>query len=325
MKKMRVLLSIVLILMAGIFSVGDCLASAEKFPEQPIEWIIRWSVGGGSSRCARAFAKPLKKELDTPIAIINIPGASGAVGMVEYMKRPSDGYSILGIETDLIIASALGTYKYKVDELDFIGRIQMDSAWVLTRPDSPYKGFDDVVAAAKKRPNKIKLGGIGLTSSDALAIAKLSKMGIKIKFIAYDGGSELHAALFRGDVDIIWEEVSDVLHYVQNGQMRPLVAAVAQKIQGFPDLPTMKELGFDIDLPFFRGIAVKKGTDPAVLNKLSQAVIKATEGKEWSEYMIEKKMDANQSRLNSKEFGEFINQYYKGLKQIIDETGFTIN
>lgn len=324
MKKKSMLFSFFMFLMMSIFIAGDCLASAKKFPEQPIEWVIRWSVGGGSSRFARAFSKHLKKELGTPVAIVNIPGASGAIGMIEYMKKPSDGYSILGVENDFVISSALGVYKDKVEDLDYIGRVQMDSSWILTRPDSPFKGFDDVVTAAKNKPGKILLGGIGLTSSEAITIAKLAKMGINIKFISYDGGSELHAALFRGDVDVIWEEVSDVLHYVKNDQMKPLVAAVDHRIKGFPDLPTMKELGFDISFPFFRGIAVKKGVDPAIREKLSQAVGNAVESAEWEEYMQEQKMVAKQSHMGAQEFSTFMVDYYKTLKQTIKQTGFTI-
>ncbi len=324
MKKKSVLFSCVLFLMMGIFLANDCLASAQKYPEQPIEWVIRWSVGGGSSRFARAFSKHLRHELNTPIAIVNIPGASGAVGMIEYMKKAADGYSILAVENDFVIASALGTYKYKVEDLDYIGRVQMDSAWVLTRPDSPFKGFNDVVAAAKEKPGELKLGGIGLTSSEAITVAKLSKMGIDIKYVSYDGGGELHAALFRGDVDIIWEEVSDVLHYVQNNQMKPLVAVVDRKIKGFPDLPTMQELGFDIAFPFFRGIAVKKGVDPAIREKLTEAVKRAVASAEWESYMQEQKMDAAESLMGGQEFDAFMNNYYGTLKQIIKETGFTI-
>ena len=244
--------------------------------------------------------------------------------MIEYMKRAPDGYSILGIETDYVISTALGIYKSKIEDLDYIGRVQMDSAWILTMPNSPFKGFDDVVAEAKKKPGKLLLGGIGLTSSEAITVAKLEKQGIKIKYISYDGGGELHAALFRGDVDIIWEEVSDVLHYVENNQMKPLVACVGKRINGFPDLPTMKELGFDIDFPFFRGIAIKKGVDPAIREKLCQAVLKATEIKEWQDYMVEKKMNASQSHLSGQEFGEFVRSYYNDLKKIIDETGFSV-
>lgn len=323
--KKKGLYTCISLVMLAVMGLGDCLASSsKKFPEQPIEWIIRWGVGGGSSRYARAFSQHLKNELNTPIAIINIPGASGAVGMIEYMKRAPDGYSVLGIETDYVISTALGIYKPKINDLDFIGRIQMDSSWILTRPDSPFKGFEDVVAEAKRKPGKIKLGGIGLTSSEAITVSKLTQQGIEIKFISYDGGGELHAALFRGDVDVIWEEVSDVLHYVQNKQMRPLVACVGKRINGFPDLPTMMELGFEVDFPFFRGIAVKKGVDPAIREKLSKALASATQTKKWEDYMVENKMNASSSHLSGPEFKTFVETYYNTLKQMIDETGYTV-
>jgi tripartite-type tricarboxylate transporter receptor subunit TctC len=271
---------------------------------------------------ARALAPITEKYLGQPIAIVNIPGASGAVGMVEYMKRPADGYSILGVESDLVINSALGTYQYTVDDLDYLIRAQMDSSWILVRDKSPFKRFEDVVAKAKESPDKLLFGGIGLGSNDALAVTKLASAGVKMKFVSYDGGGELHAALLRGEIDLMWEEVSETVHYVQGGQMRALAAANEEKIKGFQDLPTLQELGYDIAFPFFRGVAIKKGVDPAIRKALEDAFGKAIESDEWKEFQAAKKLDQRLGYLNSTDFERFIKTYYRSMKEVVEKTGY---
>lgn len=322
MKRKSIQMVYVLIAVFILLPITASFVAAKDFPSRPVEWIIRWSVGGGSSVFARAFAPQVEKFLGQPVVIVNVPGASGAVGMVEYMKRANDGYSILGVESDLVINSALGTYQYTVDDLDYIARAQMDSSWILVRDKSPFKSFQDVVKAAKKKPGKILFGGIGMGSNDALAVAKLASVGVKLKFVSYEGGGELHAAILRGEIDLAWEEVSESLHLVQGGQMRSLAAANDVRIKGFPDVSTLQELGYDIAFPFFRGVAIKKGVDPAIRKTLEDAFAKAVETEGWKKFQMEKKLDQRLGYLNSTDFKEFIKRYYKSMKEVVEKTGY---
>lgn len=321
-KKARLItmMGVVVLLMATVVSIS----LAGQYPERPVECIVPWGAGGGSTLFARAFNQPAERFLGQPLPIINIPGASGGLGLIEFMKRPADGYAITTVNTDTVIGSALGTYKHTVEELNFIVRAAVSDTWIYVRKESPFKKFEDVVEYAKKNPGSLKFGGEGYASNEVLAFSSLGTYGIKMKYVNYEGGSEMHAAVLRGEIDMASGEISQTVSFVDSGQMRPLVSASAKRLAGFPDLPTLKELGYDIVLPMLRGIAIKKGTDPAIRKTLENAFIKAADSEEWKKFMASKRLDPKVGFMNSQDFETFIKNNYIAVKQIIEKSGYTI-
>lgn len=136
-----VVLGLVVLLMAPI----DSIAVAGDYPERPVEVIVPWGVGGGSTQFARVLTQATEKFLGKPLPIINIPGGGGNIGMIEYLKRPADGYSIMSVNSDIIIATVLGTYKHTWDELNYIVRTTSAENWIFVGKDNPFTKFEDVV------------------------------------------------------------------------------------------------------------------------------------------------------------------------------------
>ena len=322
--KKRAFFIVVLSLVALLMSPVDPIAAAERYPERPVECIVPWGAGGGSTIFARAMTTPAEKFLGQPIPIVNIPGASGGVGLIEFMKRPADGYTISTVNTDTVIGSALGTYKHTVDELDFIMRAAYSTTVIYVRKDSPYAKFPDLAAFAKKNPDKLKFGGEGIASNEALAHIGLANAGVKTKYVNYEGGTELMTSVMRGETDLGASELSQVLSLVEQGRLRILASASDKRWPGFPNLPTLKELGYDIDLPMLRGVAVKKGTDPAIKKVLEDAFTKAAESEPWKKFMASKSLDPKAGFMNSQDFTKFIKTNYTDLKNLIKKTGYLV-
>jgi tripartite-type tricarboxylate transporter receptor subunit TctC len=322
--KKRALFIVVLCLVAVLITPIDSIAAAGKYPERPVECIVPWGAGGGSTLFARAMTSPAEKFLGQPIPIINIPGASGGLGLIEFMKKPADGYSITTVNTDTVIGSALGTYKHTVDELDFIIRAAYSTTVIYVRKDSPYAKFEDLADFAKKNPDKIKFGGEGIASNEALAHAGLANAGVKTKYVNYEGGTELMTSVMRGETDLGASELSQVLSFVEQGRLRLLASASDKRWPGFPNLPTLKELGYDIDLPMLRGVAIKKGADPAIKKVLEDAFTKAADSEPWKKFMASKSLDAKAGYMNSQEFTKFIKTNYSDLKNLIKKTGYLV-
>jgi tripartite-type tricarboxylate transporter receptor subunit TctC len=315
-----VILGLVVLWMVPI----DSIAAAGKYPERPVECIVPWGAGGGSTLFARAMTQQVEKFLGQPIPIINIPGASGGVGLIEFMKRPPDGYSITTVNTDTVIGSALGTYKHTIDELDFIMRAAISTTVIYVRKESPFTKFEDLADFARKNPDKLKFGGEGIASNEVLANVGLANAGIKTKYINYDGGTELMTSVMRGETDLGGSELSQVLSLVDSGRLRILASASDKRWPGFPDLPTLKELGYDIDLPMLRGVAIKKGSDPAIRKTLEDAFTKGADSEPWKNFMASKRLDPKAGYMNSQEFDKFIRANYLSLKDLIKKTGYLV-
>jgi len=320
--KKRALFIVVLGLVVFLMAPIDSIAAAGKYPERPVECIVPWGVGGGSTLFARAMNQPAEKFLGQPIPIINIPGASGGLGVIEFMKRPPDGYSIMTVNTDTVLGSALGTYKHTIDELDFIIRAALSTEVLYVRKESPFTNFEELANFAKKNPDKLKFGGEGYSSNEALAHVGLANAGVKTKYINYEGGTELIAAVMRGEADLGCSEPSQVLSFVDSGRLRLLAFASDKRWPGFPNLPTLKELGYDIELPMLRGVAIKKGADPAIRKTLEDAFTKAADSDAWKNFMVSKRLDPKLGYMNSRDFDKFIRANYVTLKALIKKTGY---
>jgi tripartite-type tricarboxylate transporter receptor subunit TctC len=320
--KKRVLFMVVLGLLVLLMAPIDSIAAAGKYPERPVECIVPWGVGGGSTIFARAMTQQAEKFLGQPIPIINIPGASGGVGLIEFMKKPADGYSITTVNTDTVIGSALGTYKHTIDELDFIIRAAISTTVIYVRKESPFTKFEELADFAKKNPDKLKFGGEGISSNEVLANVGLASAGVKTKYINYEGGTELMASVMRGETDLGGSELSQVLSLVDSGRLRILASASDKRWPGFPNLPTLKELGYDIDLPMLRGVAIKKGADPAIRKILEDVFTKAADSEPWKNFMTSKRLDPKAGYMNSRDFDKFIGANYVALKDLIKKTGY---
>ena len=321
--KKRALFIVVLCLVALSLFPIDALAAA-KYPERPVECIVPWGAGGGSTLFARAMTTPAEKFLGQPIPIVNIPGQSGGLGFIELMKRPADGYSITTVNTDTVLGSALGTYKHTIDELDFIIRAAYSTTVIYTRKDSPYAKFQDLADFAKKNPDKLKFGGEGIASNEVMAQVGLANAGVKTKYVNYEGGTELMTSVMRGETDLGASELSQTMSFVEQGRLRILAVASDKRLQGFPDIPTLKELGYDIDLPMLRGVAIKKGADPAIRKALEDAFTKAASSEPWTKFMASKGLDAKAGYMNSQDFTKFIQANFLSLKALIKKTGYLV-
>jgi tripartite-type tricarboxylate transporter receptor subunit TctC len=297
-------------------------AIAQKYPERPVEFIIPWSPSGAQTLAARVYAPQAEKVLGQPIPIINIPGAGGSVGLVEFMKRPADGYSIITVITDNVLSGILGIYKHSVRELDPIVCLQIENLLVLVRKDSPFKTFGEFVEQAKKNPGKIRFGSSGLGGIEAFGVVKLQKLGVPTKLIGYDGSSPLAAALLKGEVDIIIDSASATTPMISSGQMRSLALCTAERVPAFGDMPTLKELGYDVVLRFFRGIGIKKGVDPSYRKILENAFTQAAHSEEWKKYMVDRKLDPAQGFMNSQDFEKFLNEELENIEKMVKETGY---
>lgn len=261
-------------------AVAPCVAQgAESFPEREVNMVINYGAGGNTDVSARAIGNAMEALLKKPVVPVNRAGALGTLGVAYLAKQKPDGYT-MGIVTfsTIAITPHLMKVDYKVDDFDFIAGVARYRYGVAVRADSPYKSLAELVKIAKESKG-IFFGAPSAPNN--LAMYELSrKTGAKFEEVTYKSGSETVAALLGGQVDVIVQNPADIIPYVKSGKMRLLASASPMRWKEYPDVPTLKEQGFDVEIDSWIGLAYPKGAPKTIRDKMEKIAMTVTQGAE---------------------------------------------
>ncbi|WP_369017537.1 tripartite tricarboxylate transporter substrate binding protein [Thermatribacter velox] len=315
MRKNRVFVVGVLVLALFSFVFLTGVASAD-FPEKEILLIIQAAPGGVSDAVGRAMAAAAQEFLGVPITATNITGASGAIAMGKLKESKPDGYTIGYVPVELSMVKALGYADISPDDFDLIMRTNIVPAALTVRSDAPYKTFEEFVAYAKEHPGEILVGTSGTGSIWHIAgLALEEALGVKFTFVPFDGAAPSVAALLGGHIHAVTCSPSEVLSGVQSGDLRMLAVLGDSRTELFPDVPTAKELGYDINVMAWGGFALPKGTPKEVYDKIADAFYKAFNSETFTRVMKERGIQL--AYLDGPSFAEFAKQQYEMYMELI--------
>jgi len=288
----------------------------EKYPSRPIEFIVPWGPGGGSDQTARMLAQLLEPELKVSLPVLNVPGGTGNTGMTKLLSSPADGYTIGILAWDSF--ALLATQKPQWDTKDFVPLgivIQLPSGFYVA--GDRYPDWKAVEEAARTRPLKIAISGFG--SPDDITINYFLSKGIKLTPVPFAAPGERYSALLGGHVDLLYSPAGNIGSFVESKQMRPVLFLNADRLQEFPQVPTSKELGYDITLPQRRAVIVKAGTDPARVQALSQALGRAVATPKYKAFLKES-LAAADSYLPTNEALAVMQRDLDDMRRIVQST-----
>lgn len=255
--------------------------AAQSYPSKPIEMTVLF--GGSAKTIADLLADGMKKRLGVAVPTVSRTGAGGAVGYSYVVKTKPDGYSIVWNSNSISTSHYAGNMPFSYRDFDAVARVSLEVPAMAVRADSGWMTFNDFVAAAKKRPGELKVGISGKGSFTHLASAALfDKAGIKVRYIPY-GRGRAQVELLGGRIDAALQWPSQFLPHVQAGKLRMLLVTSATRVPTVADVPTAKELGYDVDITMWRGIAVPKGTPKAVIARLETAIRETVESPEFKQ------------------------------------------
>ncbi|MEW6674335.1 MAG: tripartite tricarboxylate transporter substrate binding protein [Thermodesulfobacteriota bacterium] len=308
----------------GILVCGTTASSEDKFPSRNIEYVVGWGAGGGSDIFGRIINMPVRRHLKTTVSVVNMPGAASAIAMEYIQNQPADGYTLLGLTSELVSNHMQGRTKFTHRDFTPIIRAHVDIGMLQTSPKSPFKNWQELVAFAKKGERKIRLGGTGAASFDQIAsMIILESAGIadKVTYIPFDSAGEMHAQILGGHLDVMYEEPGVTLKMIEAGQMIPLIVFTKEKLKNFPAVPSAGELGYDIPPMMWRGIVAKKGTPDNVIAILEDAYTKAMDSSMYRAFEKESLLDLFPGYMNSKQFAADLDREYELYKKIITKLG----
>jgi tripartite-type tricarboxylate transporter receptor subunit TctC len=274
--------SIILLILAGslLFAEGRKEASSAKFPERPVTAHVPWGVGGGSDIVFRTVGEMFTKHSGgQPQLIKNVPGAAGAVGIVEYMKLAKpDGYDVMTWAGAQTIKTHVSKVDYSVADFKPVIRLISNYTYILVQNSSPFKNLKDFVDYAKANPGKVNMGHAGTGGGAHLScILFNAAAGIEVTYVPFGGGGPAAAGLLAGQTMVSMNIPPEGLSNVEAGQLRALANLSPKRLAQLPNVPTAKEQGFDVVYFQSRGLVTHKDTPDDIVQKLHDIYKKALE------------------------------------------------
>jgi tripartite-type tricarboxylate transporter receptor subunit TctC len=241
-----------------------------KYPTRAIHIIVGFTPGGGNDIIARIVGQKLSESLGQPVVIENKPGA-GAIVATEYVARSQpDGYTLLVGASGAMAINPAVYAKLPYDSIgDFTPVSELGSfpLILIVNASSSFKSVTELVAYAKANPDKANYASSSTAFQLATELFK-QKTGAPMQVIPYKGANDSVMAVISGQVTAAIADAGPVSGQVKGGQVRALAVAAPKRMEDFPDVPTMKEAGADVDAVLWSGIFAPRQTPPAVVRKL---------------------------------------------------------
>ena len=254
-------------------------AIAQAYPVKPVRIVAPSGAGGPVDVICRAVSQALGEVLGQQLVVENRVGAAGLIGTEAVVKSAPDGYTLLfGFSGPLAIVPHLNPNTPYDPQKDLIAISQVAAApyVLLVHPSVPAKTVKQLVALAKSRPGKMNFGsgGTGVGIHMAGELFKVAA-GVNILHVPYKGAAPAMTALMAGEVDMMFNGMSPALPHVRSGRVRALAVGGAKRSALLPELPTVKEAGFEFNTEGWYGYLAPRGTPPAIVTRLHEAIGRA--------------------------------------------------
>lgn len=261
-------------------------ASAEdKFPSKQLTYVVTFDPGGQSDREARRQQKYLHQILGQQIVVDYVVGGGGAVGWKELTRTKPDGYTFYTINTPHIILQPMQqNVGYKTEQIVPVAMFQSTPLGLAVNADSPFKTIDDLLAAAKKDPGGVTIGGSAAFSGHHMATLRLEKLaGLNFSYVPFTGSAPQMTAILGNHVDAVFANSDDLVRF--KDKLRVLAFSTEQRFPHFPDAPTLKEKGFDMVDSIDRGVGVPVNTPAQAIATLEKAFLEIANNPEIQKEM----------------------------------------
>ena len=263
-------------LVAFLFST----AAAAQAPDRPVTILAGYPAGGLVDIVTRLVVEGMRPKLPNGVVVVNRPGAAGDVAVAEMARSKPDGLTIVMTPASaLVIAPQMQSLAYKTPE-DYEPFINLVSYYpmIAVTTESPYKNLQDLLNDAKAKPGALRVGSPGEGTSSHLNLEELMRVtGTKMTHVPFQGWGQSSPALLGGHIEAVVAQPGELKGMVDGKRMRVLVNFTPQRHKVFPDVPTARELGWDVSNGVWYMFAAPKGTPAPALRYLHDAAKAAIE------------------------------------------------
>jgi tripartite-type tricarboxylate transporter receptor subunit TctC len=255
----------------------------DDYPNKPISMLVPFPPGGVADTVGRPVAEAMGRALKQSMVVENKGGAGGGIGMAQVAKARPDGYNVLmALSSIVVLPEADKVLKrapmFTLDQLKPVARFTADPTALVVRADSPWKTYQDFMAAVRAKPGAITFGSSGNYGTMHVPMEQLKAATNSFMLhVPYTGAGPAVLALLAGQVDALSTGPSSVMQHVRAGKLRVLAHWGEGRLAALPDVPSFKELGVPISYSQWAGLFVPTGTPEPVVAKLRQAAKAAAE------------------------------------------------
>jgi putative tricarboxylic transport membrane protein len=290
---------------------ADALAQA-KYPSRMIEVVVPYAPGGGTDNLMRMITGIIdeNKWSPVPMNVNNRAGGSGAVGFNYLINKKGDAYVIAGA-TPMIVSGKIegrlsGNHR---DAMTILMIVAIDELMLSVRNESPFKTIDDFVNAARAKPGQLTVGGTATNTEDHIFTFLFEQAAkIKVKYVPFNSGGEVTAALMGGHIDAAVENPNEIVAQIEAGKARNLAVAARKRLADAPDVPTFAEKGYEFYWEQMRGVVGPANMAPEAVAWWQDTLRKVTATKKWQEQYIKRNLLTPTAWT-----GEEANKYLDGL------------
>ncbi|MEF7615979.1 tripartite tricarboxylate transporter substrate binding protein [Aquincola sp. MAHUQ-54] len=289
-----------------------------------LKMMIPANPGGGWDSTGRALGKALiDAGAASTVSYENKGGAAGTIGLAQFVNSSKgDGNALMVMGAVMLGGIITGKPPVQLSQATPIARLISEYNVFVLPANSPLKTMKDVVEQLKKDPGSVKWGGGSRGSTEHIAAAMLAReVGVdpaKINYVAFRGGGEATAAILGGNVTVGGSGLSEFAEYIKAGKMRPIAVTSEARLSG-QDIPTMKELGYNVVIGNWRGVFGAAGITPAQRKTLTDAIVAATKHKSWAEAL--QRNDWTPALMTGPAFDKFVDDEFASLRAIMAKSG----
>jgi tripartite-type tricarboxylate transporter receptor subunit TctC len=305
-------------MVAMVSLIGSWSVAADKYPHETVTLITHSSPGGGSDVFLRELSGYIGPALGVNVVVENVRGGSGAKAMAKLAQAPADGSIFYATTPTFIYTSLLSTPEYRFSDLEPLLNMFIDPEVIYTAASSPYKSLEDVIKKAKE--DRGKWGAANPASLERQALEQLKAAAdVNAAIVTHEGGGDLMINVMNGTLQIGVGEVQELLSQLEAGQVRLLATFSRERLDNFPDLPTVNELGYDVIVQKFRGLAGPKGLPADVISMWEKAAQDVLANSEYK--AAYQKANLRAEFKPHDEYGVFIKNFASQTENFLRETG----
>ena len=310
---------------AMIALINAGLAQAQDFPTRAITLIIPFPPGGVAEITGRPTAMAMEKILKQPMALVNRPGAGGAVGNAAVANAKPDGYTLLMALSSISVipaADALFNRKaaYAIDQFAPIALISADPTILVSHPSLPVKNLKELVALARARQGEMSYSSSGIYGALHMPMEMfLHHYKLKMRHVPTNGGGPALTTLLGGHVELTAGGPAAITVHVKSGKLRPHVSWGAKRHEAYLDVPTFKEQGADIEYYIWTGLMAPRATPEPVLKVLRDTVRKTVEDSDFKTAMA--RVNSPINYMDAPDFAKYWDADAKRLAAVVKVVG----
>ena len=300
-------------------------APAQSYPSRPVEFIVHVNPGGGTDVFARLVTEIMTRDklVTQPLVVQSKTGGAGVVAFTYAKGKRGDPHTVLTIATgSFLTAAARSDLDLGLEHFTPLAFFARDPQGIIVPADSKYRTFKDLLDDAKGQPDAIVCAVTSATGTGRQTLWRLEKeTGARFKFVTFKAGSEAVLSVLGGHVPFTTENVSEAWAHIEAKKMRVLAVTTEQRMPALPDIPTLTELGYKVQIGTGRGFVMPAGVPKEAAAAMEALLEKVHKSARWREYAVNNLYEDRW--MGSAEFAQYLAQQRTAQREFVEGIGLS--